>query len=147
MRKESSVSKKSERKLSNYIIDKASQLKYSSLISFLFLLGGLFHLLVFYSLSSSLVDQGLSLDSFELVFKKYFLISIGLTMFLSVFLFLIMITITHRFVGPIVPISRAIKAFFSKGEPVEIHIRNTDELKGLVYYLNDQFKNEGGQKK
>ncbi|MGZ5279747.1 MAG: hypothetical protein ACXWC9_07395 [Pseudobdellovibrionaceae bacterium] len=61
----------------------------------------------------------------------------GSVMFLSALLiFFITITMTHRFMGPIIPLIRFFETLRTTGAAKPIALRGEDELEPLITYLN-----------
>ena len=57
----------------------------------------------------------------------------------SILTFLVSILITHRFLGPVVAIKRALENYKTGNQKFEIKIRKTDEAHLLVKLLNEYF--------
>ncbi len=58
----------------------------------------------------------------------------------SVLTFLVSILITHRFLGPVIAIKRALENYKSDNQNFKIKIRKTDEAHLLVKILNEFFE-------
>lgn len=131
---------KLSRKLSSYFLSNGSQLKYAAIISGVFLCFSAVH----YWLLSTLfleIQQGLPSDNevfLNSIFEKFLLSFSFIVFFSAVLLFLIMVVITHRFLGPLIPISRALKEYFENCSAEQIVIRKTDELHDFVAFLNSK---------
>lgn len=132
--------KKSRLAIGKYLIYPKIQIKYAGIYTFIVVLTlCIFMVGEFFFLSRGEqfgLDQGV-LDSFKISLLKYNLIVLCVSAALT---FFVSILVTHRFLGPIVAINRALASYSVDRKFKKIVIRKTDEVHSLVEQLNKFFE-------
>lgn len=98
----------------------------------------IFNIGLFYFVNQ-LTESGLSKNEIEALKISLMKYSFGISAVTTLFMFILTILITHRFLGPFFAIKRALDKYKTEKQFSKISIRSTDEAKLLVNNINDFF--------
>lgn len=133
-----------------YLLNVRSQVKYAIIFAGLFFLGNIiFVVLTYYILTYqiNLWVVGSEASGIGVLFSpKNFLWFLTLfSLVESLVIGYLFVVVSHRYLGPLVPVLRSLKAYLRNQEVIEIKIRQTDELQEFVNDLNLELKRKEEQ--
>lgn len=127
--------------LRNYLTHPWQQIKYAFVCGMIFsVLYFVMNVLIYFRMETyswhTSMDNN-SIQYFMLALKEQ-LMSASIQVFIATFVvaLVFIIFLTHRFVGPLVSISRFLRAHISGEQTAELKIRKNDELHEIVDLLN-----------
>ncbi|MCS6839068.1 MAG: hypothetical protein NZ480_09530 [Bdellovibrionaceae bacterium] len=135
-------------KRKKYLLNIRSQVKYAIIFGGLFFLGNVFFVVITYftmTYQVTLWMSGQSPQGLNFFMKPAnFVWTLTIfSLFASIVIGYLFIVVSHRYLGPLIPVLRSLKAYFQNQEVVEIRIRQTDELQEFVNDLNLELRKRG----